>query len=93
MDDLHDSGHRLAGLIGLVFGSLLHVVVGVFVFSSGLVAPPWATVVLIGLWFVAASLLWTWRRSPVRALLVPVGMAVVWWAAVTAGDIWLGWTA
>lgn len=93
MDELREEGRRAAGLIGLVFGSLLHVVVGVFVFSTGIIAPAWAAVVLIALWFVGASLLWRWRSSPSLALLVPIVMALVWWAAMTAGDAWLGWTA
>lgn len=92
-DELHHEGRRLAGFVGLVFGSLLHVLVGVFVFSTGLIAPPWAAVAMIALWFVGASLLWRWRRSPALALLVPVVMALVWWGTMTAGDVWLGWTA
>lgn len=93
MDDLQHDGRRLAGMIGFAFGVLLHVIVGVFVFSSGLIAPSWAVVVLVALWLVGASLLWSWRRAPVRALLVPVVMAAIWWAAIMAGDLWLGWTA
>lgn len=92
-DELHASSRRLAGMIGLVFGSILHVVVGVFVFSTGLIAPWWAAVVMVAVWFVGASLLWSWRRSPGRALAVPVVMAAIWWATMTAGDTWLGWTA
>lgn len=93
MDQLQRDGRRLAGMVGFAFGVLLHVVVGFFVFSSGLIAPLWAVVVLIGLWFVGASLLWTWRASPVRTLLIPVVMAAIWWAAISAGGTWLGWTA
>lgn len=91
--DFKDHGHRLASLIAVVFGSLMHVVVGVFVLSSGLVAPAWAAAILSILWVAAAWLLWRWRTTPIRALLVPVGMAAIWWATVTAGDAWLGWTA
>lgn len=93
MDELHHDGRRLAGGIGFAFGVLLHVIVGVFVFSSGLIAPTWAVVVLIALWFVGASLLWSGRRSPARSLGIPIAMAAIWWAAITAGDLWLGWTA
>lgn len=91
--DFRDEAHRLASLIALVFGSLMHVVVGVFVLLSGLVAPAWAAAILSILWVAAAWLLWRWRATPIRALLVPVGMAAIWWATVTAGDVWLGWTA
>lgn len=92
-DDLRDDGRRIASLIGLVFGGLMHLVVGVFVLSSGLVAPAWAAALLSVLWVAAAGLLWHWRHTPLRALFVPVVMALVWWATITAGDIWLGWTA
>ena len=93
MDEFDDAGRRLAGLIGFVFGTLLHVVVGVFVFSSGLVAPAWAVALLVVVWFVGAALLWQWRRRPGRALLVPVATAAVWFAVISAGGAWLGWTA
>lgn len=93
MDEIDDAGRRLAGLIGFVFGCIMHVVVGVFVFSSGLVAPGWAVAVLVVVWFVAASLLWQWRRRPVHALLVPVVTGAIWFLAISAGGAWLGWTA
>lgn len=91
--DLHDTGRRLASLIALVFGALMHLIVGVFVFSSGLIAPAWAVATLVLLWLVAAVVLWRVRRRPIVALLVPLVTAGLWWAAVTAGDTWLGWTA
>lgn len=91
--DLHDTGRRLASLIALVFGALMHLIVGVFVFSSGLIAPAWAVAGLVLLWLVAAVALWRVRRRPIVALLVPLVTAGLWWAAVTAGDVWLGWTA
>lgn len=91
-DPFHEDGRRLAALVGLVFGALMHLVVGAFVLPSGLVAPWWAWFALVALWVVGARLLWTWRRSPVRTLLVPVAMAAIWWTTLTAGDAWLGWT-
>ena len=93
MDEIDDAGRRLAGLIGFAFGCLLHVVVGVFVFSSGLVAPAWAVTVLIAVWLVGAWLLWRWRRRPGWALLVPVATATVWFLVISAGGAWLGWSA
>lgn len=93
MTGFESEGRRLASLIALVFGGLMHVVVGVFVLSSGLVAPAWAAAVLSILWVTAAWLLWRWRHAPVRVLFVPVVMAAFWWAAITAGDAWLGWSA
>ena len=92
-ESFHRDGHRLARLVGLVFGALMHLIVGAFVLPSGVVAPGWAWIGLVTLWVVGAGLLWTWRRSPVRTLLVPVVMAAIWWATLTAGDVWLGWTA
>lgn len=91
--DFRDEAHRLASLIALVFGSLMHLVVGSFVFLTGLVAPWWAWFAMMALWLLSAWLLWRWRSTPIRALLVPVGMAAIWWATIMAGDIWLGWTA
>lgn len=91
--ELHDSGRQLASLIALVFGALMHLIVGVFVFLSGLIAPAWAVAGLVLLWLVAAIALWRVRRRPIVALLVPLVTAGLWWAAVTAGDVWLGWSA
>lgn len=92
-DDLRDEGRRLASLVALVFGGLLHAIVGYFVFLTGLVAPWWAWFTMVALWVVAARALWRWRRFPVRVLLVPFAMAAIWWAAIWAGDVWLGWSA
>lgn len=91
--DLHDTGRRLASLIAVAFGGLMQLIVGVFVFSSGLIAPAWAVAGLALLWLVATIALWRLRRRPIVALLVPLVTAGLWWAAVTAGDVWLGWTA
>lgn len=93
MDEFDDAGRRLAGLIGFAFGCLLHAVVGVFVFSSGLVAPAWAVAALVAVWFAGAALLWRWRRRPGWALLVPVATGAVWFLAISAGGAWLGWSA
>ncbi len=91
--DFHDEGRRLASLVALVFGSLMHAIVGYFVFLTGLVAPGWVWFTMVALWVVAARLLWRWRTSPIRALFVPILMAAIWWSTLMAGDRWLGWTA
>lgn len=91
-ESFHEDGRRLAGLVGLVFGALMHLIVGAFVLPSGLVAPWWAWFGLLALWVVGARLLWAWREAPVRALLVPVAMAAILWATLAAGGAWLGWT-
>lgn len=92
-DDLGHQGRRLAAIVAVVFGGFMHLVVGVFVLSSGLVAPGWAVLALAVLWVAAAWLVWRLRHLPILALLVPVAMAAVWWATITAGERWLGWTA
>lgn len=92
-DELTTASHQLASMIGFAFGVLLHSLVGVFVLPSGLVVPAWAWTLLVTLWLAGAWLLWRWRRSPVRTLLVPVVMGAVWFATLTVGDAWLGWTA
>lgn len=92
-DQVHHEAHRLASLVGVVFGVLLHLMVGFFVLFTGLIAPPWAAATLITVWIGMGWLLWRWRHTPIRALLVPVVTAAIWFAAITAGDVWLGWTA
>ena len=62
--------------------------------ASGLVAPWWAVVLLLVLWlvlFVVACHWWT--PHPRRVPLVAVAAVLVWFALVTAGGAWLGWTA
>lgn len=92
-DHLRDEGRRLASMVALVFSAMLHAVVAVFVFPSGLIAPGWAWLMLVALWMLGAWLLWRWRRFPIRILSVPFVMAAIWWVTITAGDVWLGWTA
>ena len=62
--------------------------------ASGLLAPPYAVVVLLALWVgltvLAAVVL---RRRGAAALLVPLLTLAVWAAVLTAGDLVLGWTA
>ncbi|SDX91742.1 hypothetical protein SAMN05444365_10164 [Micromonospora pattaloongensis] len=61
---------------------------------SGLVAPSWAIVLLMMVWAgllaVAVRLL---RSRPLLVPLVPIAAAVIWIGALTAGQIWLNWTA
>jgi hypothetical protein len=81
---------RIAGWVGL----LGHVAVGFFYAASGLLAPPWAVIVLLvtwtGLLVLAIVLL---RRRPAWTLLVPAAAVLIWFAAMSAGDAWLNWTA
>jgi hypothetical protein len=90
------TGRALGGVIAATFGVALHLVVGLFVLSAALLAPPWAVVALLVTWalLLAAMLrLRLRRRSPIATLLVPFVMAAVLWLALTLGERVLGWTA
>ncbi len=62
--------------------------------ASGLVAPWWAVVVLLVVWvllfFVACA--W-WTPHPRWVPGVAVFAVVFWFASITAGAAFLGWTA
>ena len=66
----------------------------VFYAASGLLAPGWAVALLLIIWLalliVAIRLLR--RRRPLLVLLTPVAAYLIWLAALTAGEKWLGWT-
>ena len=59
--------------------------------SSGLLAPGWAVLVLLGVWAGLAVLLLRLRGRPFALLVPPVAVAT-WWLALTAGEQLLGWT-
>lgn len=86
-------GRRLAATIALVFGVLMHLAMGMFVFASGLVAPGWAVGGLIGVWTAGAWAIWRFRHVPEAVLVIPMAMAAIWWATLTLGERFLGWTA
>jgi hypothetical protein len=73
----------------------LHALVGlVFYAASGLVAPLWAVMLLGGWWVgLAVVLIRLARRGSWWTPAVPVVGFGTWWAALTAGEQWLGWTA
>ena len=62
--------------------------------ASGLVAPAWAVVVLLLVWvaLLVVAARW-WTPHPRRVPLVALFAMAFWFAAVTAGGAWLGWTA
>ena len=63
-------------------------------FASGLLAPRWAAVLFILVWLVLFGLGCFWfRRRPLWVLGVPVVAAAVWFGGMSAGDVFLGWTA
>ena len=62
--------------------------------ASGLVAPAWAVVVLLLVWvaLLVVAARW-WTPHPRRVPLVALFAMAFWFAVVTAGGAWLGWTA
>jgi hypothetical protein len=86
-------GRRLAAGVALVFSAFMHLSVGVFVFSSGLIAPGWAVGALIGVWTAGAYGIWRFRRVPELVLVIPMAVAAIWWVTMALGDRFLGWTA
>lgn len=61
--------------------------------ASALVAPAWAVAALIAIWvalFVLCCLWWT--PHPKRLVVVAIGAVVFWFAALTSGGAWLGWS-
>jgi hypothetical protein len=81
---------RIAGWVGL----LGHLATLMFYAASGLVAPLWAVVVLMVIWLALLVLaIVLLRRQPAWTLVVPVAAFAIWFAAISAGDAWLGWTA
>lgn len=92
--DPREIRHALARPVAVVFGTLLHLIVGWFYLFTPLIAPAWAAITLNVVWLALAWLGWRWRQGqPLRLLAIPFIAAGLWWAAVTAGDVWLGWTA
>ena len=81
----------VAGWVALA----LHVAVGFFPYlASGLVAPPWGLAVLFAVWVALLVVVVRWRPSPRWWLLaVPIGAVAAWFALITAGEAWFGWTA
>ena len=82
------------GRLVLALAVLLHLGVGVFYVSSGLLAPPWAVVALCLVW--AVLLVWLVRlgrrRAPL-ALVVPPLAFGLWFTLISLGEALLGWTA
>ena len=78
----------------LVLAVLAHLGAGIFYAAAGLVAPLWAVLLLWALWLV---LLWVlvrvWRRRPLLSLVVPVVAIALFFAAISAGEAFLDWTA
>jgi len=62
--------------------------------ASGLVAPWWAVGVLLALWLVMLVVTCRWFMPyPKRTLVLPVLALVVWIGVISAGGVFLDWTA
>ena len=77
----------------LVVALALHLVAGVFVLASGLVAPLPAVILLVAIWTVLAVVGFRNRRRPLVALMMPVAAAAAWFVVVQGGSMLFGWTA
>ncbi|MFC7246635.1 hypothetical protein ACFQO7_29495 [Catellatospora aurea] len=88
-----DSPSLLAKVVR-VLGVLAHLVLLPFYLASGLVAPLWAVIVLVAVWaaLLVLAIRW-WRTRPLLVPLAPVVALAVWFAGISAGEAWLGWTA
>ncbi|WP_372736109.1 hypothetical protein [Nocardioides sp.] len=62
--------------------------------ASGLVAPPWAVASLLVAWLAMFVVTCLWfMPHPKRTLVMPIVAAVVWYSTITAGAVFLDWTA
>jgi hypothetical protein len=74
-------------------GLLLHIVILYVYAVSGLVAPGWGLAVLLVFWVAMLVLaLRVWVSRPVLVAFIPAIDTVFWYALVTAGATWWGWT-
>jgi hypothetical protein len=85
-----DARHLLGSFVGMSgMACVLFLVL-----ASGLVAPAWAVALLTVVWLVLFVLGVRWfMRHPWRVAALPLVMAVVWFAGVTAGAVFLDWNA
>lgn len=80
-------------LLYALVGAALLVVMGVFVFASGLIVPPWGTVVLVAAWLVAVVMaLRSWRRRMFAPVMWGVLVGLFWVAFVSVGGAVFGWS-
>jgi hypothetical protein len=83
-------GGQIAWWVGLV----AHLLAVFWYGASGLVAPTWAVTVLLVIWAVLLAVgLKVRKSSPYLMLLIPVLDAIIWFAAISAGERFLHWTA
>jgi hypothetical protein len=81
--------YRLIGWLGLA----AHLALLTWYAASGLLAPGWAVALLLLIWLALLVLaIVLLRRRPLLVPLVPMVGYVIWFAAISAGEAWLGWT-
>ena len=78
---------------GLALAAL--VAMAPFFLASGLVAPIWASLLLILLWLtlLGTGVVLLSRRRPLWVLPLPLLAALIWFGALTLGERLLGWSA
>ncbi len=81
-------------ILARVIGTVLWPPALLVYLGTPLVAPVWATFALwlAAVGWLAAAATW-WRRRLIRVAVAPLGALIMWWLVVSAGDIFLGWTA
>jgi carboxyl-terminal processing protease len=87
-------GHDLAMVVALVFAGFLHLLVGWFHLTVGLIVPAPVALGLQLSWVVVAVLIWRLRRSHALVVLsLPFVSALLWLAVVGGGSALYGWEA
>lgn len=80
--------------LAVIVGIAGHLVALVWFAASGLVAPPWAVVVLLAVWVGLTVALWRLvRRKSGWSAGIPVIDAAFWLAFIEAGSALFDWTA
>lgn len=87
------AGERVARNIALGFAVLMHLMIGVFYLTSGLLAPSYAVLPLWAVWIGLAYVMWRRRKRVVVVLAIPFVAALIWGGVMWLGDTFLGWTA
>ena len=91
----HEDARDVLGRVLAVLGLIVHGIVGLVYFAAaGLIAPLYGIIVLAIGWslLLLLAIRW-WSRRPRLIILVPF-VAMLWWfAIVSLGSRYLGWTA
>jgi len=75
-------GLALAGLLAM----------SILFFATGLLAPLWAIICFVAVWFILFFLGCVWiRRHPWRVVLLPFIAAAILYGGLNAGEALLGW--